>query len=433
MTRHLSDYVGASALTILLATTIASGAVIVVDWAGGGDFETIQEAVVAAADGDTIHIAPGTYQERVTPVDKALLIRGSGANKTELTWAGTGTTLDITMPTWGSVEIEDLRIARVPDSESALHWDEHTIFLRDCEISGRAGGGMYYGAADVSNCTITRLGVGGGVRQTVINDSRIGRMGIGGIQFQAGNSLASTRTRYGELMLGCLMYASCVEDSIGRVEVPGGIDCYSAFHAEDSTIDMVVGTRSPSVELDRCIVGDVSCTYVWEEEYVPLSLRSCLVTGSVLVESEYGAAGAGAPARPLARNFAGLRLLHNTILGTLVYPIDVHMTWPPDAHWIRGNIVVGYTELYGGDHLVVSHNDFVGGASFTVPSDSTYANFNSNPRFCDSLGGDFELEDCSPCLGASYDGGDVGAFGVGCVCSTAVQELTWGAIKALYR
>jgi hypothetical protein len=408
------------------------GTVVVVDCMGSG-FTTIQAGVDAAATGDTILIGPCVYEERVSIVDKALTLQGSGADVTELLWAGDGTALNIVMPDWGSFTIRDLRITRLPDSDAAIHWDEYGITLRDCVITGGVGGGRYYGEAHVDNCTITRLGVSGGVRQTVVSDSRIGRLRIGGIQFQAGNSLASTRTHYGELLLDCMMYAACTEDSIGRAEVPGGLDCGSVLHAEDSTIDMLLGTRSPEILLDRCVTGDVTCTYIWEDEFVPLSLRYCLVKGNLSVEPEWGTRTRISGRPSAARDFYGLRLLHNTVLGDLLYPLDVSYGWPADARWVRDNIVMGQTEIYGGNLLVISHNDFVGGVEVTAPGDSVFANFSDDPLFCNPTAGNYALQDCSPCLGASHDGGDVGALGVGCICEVGVESASWGAIKALFR
>jgi predicted outer membrane repeat protein len=48
-------------------------------------------------------------------------------------------------------------------------------------------------------------------------------------------------------------------------------------------------------------------------------------------------------------------------------------------------------------------------------------NFSADPLFCDTLGGDFTLQACSPCLPANhpgpYDcGGVIGAWGEGCTC-----------------
>jgi predicted outer membrane repeat protein len=65
-------------------------------------------------------------------------------------------------------------------------------------------------------------------------------------------------------------------------------------------------------------------------------------------------------------------------------------------------------------------------------------NFSADPRFCGTLGGNFRVENCSPCLPGNhtdgYDcGGIIGAFGTGCECGAPTEPTTWGAIKAVYR
>jgi predicted outer membrane repeat protein len=65
-------------------------------------------------------------------------------------------------------------------------------------------------------------------------------------------------------------------------------------------------------------------------------------------------------------------------------------------------------------------------------------NFSAPPLFCDTAGGDFTLEDCSPCLPGNhpdgYDcGGIIGAFGSGCGCGVPADPWTWGMIKAMYK
>ena len=75
--------------TLLLALTLAAagagaqrlmaaGGPIVVDQSGEGDYDTIGEAVAAAADGDEVIVRPGTYAESVM-IDKDLAVRGEGA------------------------------------------------------------------------------------------------------------------------------------------------------------------------------------------------------------------------------------------------------------------------------------------------------------------------------------------------------------------
>jgi hypothetical protein len=63
-------------------------------------------------------------------------------------------------------------------------------------------------------------------------------------------------------------------------------------------------------------------------------------------------------------------------------------------------------------------------------------NFSLDPLFCDAPNGDYTLDGCSPCLPGNHphgvDCGLIGALGQGCG-ATAVEETTWGRVKALYR
>ncbi len=65
-------------------------------------------------------------------------------------------------------------------------------------------------------------------------------------------------------------------------------------------------------------------------------------------------------------------------------------------------------------------------------------NISADPRFCNIPGGDFHVEDCSPCLPGNhpdgYDcGGGIGLYDSGCDCGTATTSTTWGAVKGLYK
>jgi len=63
-------------------------------------------------------------------------------------------------------------------------------------------------------------------------------------------------------------------------------------------------------------------------------------------------------------------------------------------------------------------------------------NISADPLFCDPENGDYTLDACSPCLPGNHphgvDCGLIGALGQGCG-ATAVEETSWGRIKALYR
>ena len=57
----------------------ATGTTYVVDQGGGGDFTTIQAALDASADGDTVEVRPGTYREQVSVVTNVRLVAPAGA------------------------------------------------------------------------------------------------------------------------------------------------------------------------------------------------------------------------------------------------------------------------------------------------------------------------------------------------------------------
>ena len=71
-------------LTSLLILQSAWAASHTVDASGDGDFTSIQAAVDAAASGDTINVAAGTYEESVSISAKTLTIEGAGVGATIL-------------------------------------------------------------------------------------------------------------------------------------------------------------------------------------------------------------------------------------------------------------------------------------------------------------------------------------------------------------
>ncbi len=65
-------------------------------------------------------------------------------------------------------------------------------------------------------------------------------------------------------------------------------------------------------------------------------------------------------------------------------------------------------------------------------------NLVTDPLFCDLAGGDYTLCDNSPCLLMNDPvGTSMGAYpdvaGCGACASSTVRDISWGAIKALYR
>jgi len=75
--------------------------------------------------------------------------------------------------------------------------------------------------------------------------------------------------------------------------------------------------------------------------------------------------------------------------------------------------------------------DYAGG----IPDYTGIAgNISEDPEFCDAPSGDLGLHESSPCAAANSECGElVGAHDVACSAPTAIEEMSWGKLKALYR
>jgi hypothetical protein len=396
----------------------SSAAIIAVDCEGGADYLTIQEAVDAAADGDTISVAPCLYEENVLISGKLLSIVGSGTDVTRIHSNGPEPAIRISLSgVASSFRITDLTVTRSPENSNAIWWRGCGLKLIDCDTGRLEGGGVdeYAGHAHLTRSTVAALSVTGPARTSVIEDSDIVGRALFSCTFleDPGHAVTSTASHYGELELACTV-AHLSLDAVDDLVVHGGMDVWAFVYADDSAFGHIFVSRGPEVELTRCTVDAISGEEAGDG-YYPLVMLECLVTGDiVLTDAEVGS----------------FRFDHNTFLGSFSYEAATDR-W---MHYFRSNIVCEEFQLEAeSGHFAIHHNDFAGGATIVAPGDSVYANISEDPLFCDELSGDYTLQDCSPCVGAAHDGGDMGAYGIGCECFVAVQRSSWGAIKSLYR
>jgi len=159
-----------SILSLLTLGSPAGAAVHHVDCSGGGDYLTIQEAVDAAAHGDTILVAECLYEEQVRVEGKVLTIQGAGSDVTELRWDADSHALFLLCvdpPATGRVADISVTNPNSGDNAAAVRWGGHIVFTR-CELEGDAHGSAYlvpevYGvSADMTDCTVTSLRIFGG-------------------------------------------------------------------------------------------------------------------------------------------------------------------------------------------------------------------------------------------------------------------------------
>ena len=150
---------------LLLCVPAALATTWVVDPSGGGDVTTIRAAVTAAAAGDTVQVAPGTYSEPIT-VSRAITLEGIGGSANTFLGARSGVvplvlSADVTLRgftleaagvtalhiTEGSVSVEDVVVTDSGDRSGATDTqavviDSGVVSFADCSFSGNAG---YYG------------------------------------------------------------------------------------------------------------------------------------------------------------------------------------------------------------------------------------------------------------------------------------------------
>ncbi|MFN8176396.1 MAG: right-handed parallel beta-helix repeat-containing protein [bacterium] len=88
-------------------------------------------------------------------------------------------------------------------------------------------------------------------------------------------------------------------------------------------------------------------------------------------------------------------------------------------------LAVACTDIFGNDG-----GDWTG---CVAGMETTNGNLSADPLFCGTTTGDFSLQANSPCAPPNSGGcGLIGALGVACG-ATALQDRSWGSIKALYR
>jgi hypothetical protein len=419
---------------VLLMSTVAQAGVHTVDCGGGGSFMTIQDAVEAAVSGDTILVAPCVYEERVDVVDKVLHIRGSGPDMTEISWTGDQETVHIsTAPAEYEFvgEVSGFTIRREPAGLPALFWDRGLLSILDCAVPGgelRAGWDDPPPAIDLRDSDIHSVWIHGSGRYSGIINSSVGTVSLSGYQLYSGvywhHYLTSEGSEYGTLELG-LTAADLSGDVVDVLDMGQLASC----RAVDTWFGEVESECS-SLHLTDCEVqGGVS---VWggtdlnQHTCGTLEAEGCLFGGDVevyvdLYEYEPGTASVEAS--------------HNTFLGDLMLRYAGGGEGLVCPLSVRGNLVSGATHIIGNAVFdvctVISHNDFVDGAALPPYCDSLYANISADPLFCSE--GDYTLQECSPCVGTAHDGGDIGAFGIGCPCWTSIEERSWGSVKSLYQ
>ena len=125
-----------------------------------GTFETIGKALAQAFPGDTIEIAPGTYNESLSFVSGVRLM-GAGADKTKVRGQATQSVLNVTECSSGLVSdiaFEHLGTNNADERPPVVFLNRSKVELLRCEIRNSAAHGVFSRGGDrstLTRCTIT--------------------------------------------------------------------------------------------------------------------------------------------------------------------------------------------------------------------------------------------------------------------------------------
>jgi len=430
-------------LGILSLGWAAHAAQLYVSQDGSSVYRTIQGALQDASFGDTIFIAPGTYDERLTLRNGVHLV-GSGSDKTIIRH-GYGFEEVVRASNMSSGTVEGLTVQRTGAllAAPALLIDAASITVRNCTITGAQSPGIEI-RDERSRVRLESLNIVANAAHGVwvhdearieLFDCTIEGNGGSGILLGAGTSAALTRTTIeANGHTGMVLEASADADAdlvTIRNHPQWGIEAHDTSHVRLSSVflDENAGGGAQfgdasSGEIRDCEIrgGAVGLTV---ENYSTLLLLSTRIqdvagTGLLLADSSRATVrfseivGCDGPGL-VAASSAACEVDHCTVADNRGHGIDI-----PGDRVTVSNTLVAYNAGYG-IHVVPSlpgspdhaltHNNLWGndlGDAFGFVLKPS--NLQAPPGFVDLSGGDVSLRPDSPCLTAGQLNTPIGSM-----------------------
>jgi len=414
-----------------ITCSLAHAEVWEVDPGGGGDFITIQEAIVASAGGDEIRVHPGTYLEHIDYLGKDLYVHSLSGPA--------ATIID------GSGELGSCVSLRSGESLAAT--------LEGFTVSGGTGtsySGHVYGGGILcveSQCTIWDCVVvgnhaehGGGLALTNGCGAEVSGCHFVGNECDGYGGAVS-------LSYGFINLSECVFEANHSNLAVGGVSL--GHHAQGEVTDcQFLGNSSPYVggmTLGQA-TSQATVTRCWFEGNQSFDLNggglrvhegTLFVIDCTFVNNHSGANGGGL----VAYDGCFTSVSGCTFYGNGAEELGGNVYFGAGTHELSHCIIAHAAEgdgVYAPPSAEITCCDAWAnaGQNYSGISDptGTDGNISVDPIFCEETEGDFTLRIDSPCAAENNpECGQIGAWGIGCEIPTPTRAATWGEVKALYR
>ncbi len=358
-------------ITLLSAIGVFAGRVDAATLRVPADYSSIQQAIVAAASGDVIAIAPGTYYENLQLLGKQLTLRGeSGATATV---------------------VDGQQIGRVIYADADCVIEGLTI--RNGVSQHGAGVHVSAGSATIRNCVIEDnqalpfdLGVGGGIYLGLDNT-------------------------------GCV-----IEDSVIRNNYAG--DSGGGFY--DTGFFALSEVRRNLFQGNGCHVGGGAARidYTSFTENVVLENWSDSFGGGI-----YGG-GILIANNTIVGNYNNNSFTHGAGIRVVTTIVVIRHNIVALNRGLPGWSSGAGIQAPGPVHC----NDSWGneGPDYLLSDASGQGNLSVDPLFCNSSSGDYSINAASPCAPGASACGLIGALDAACGV-TPTSQTSWGRLKSIYR
>lgn len=421
---------GVVLLVPLIAPALSFGATRLVP----GEFPTIQAAMDLSIAGDTVLVAPGTYEDfenrnsttaAVFMHDGVVLKSDGGPSVTTIHLpTGAGSTLWVRFTGPGTV-VDGFTITAAPDNHGILLFDQNGLVVRnclfrdlwvnsngagiggegdltvedtefhDCESTSTRGAAIGHsrGQVRLTRCTFLRCRGGGGAFLSGGNppgSSAVVEDCVFLDNEGAGSSGIGIRdSSLGIIVRGCWFQGNVAEGDAGGL----GLGGFSTKLVENCVF-VNNGVTGPLAEGGAISIGG--------NNNAPHTVRNCTF---------YGNYNNGSPSGGATAEFTSqVRFENNIVAGS------------------RGGTAITAVPMLGLDGCNVYWDNEFGPGVDLKPKDRVV-----DPLFCDPSGGDFTVTENSPCVEPGALGcGQIGNFGVGCGV-ISIRPETWSRVKALYR